>query len=153
GNDADFAFFLDVLVRHAVTPAVLDAHLQHERDVVREGGQDMFGVNDLYGFGGDDVGTLDNAAFVAVDADGLRLVGGVPYDQALDVQDDVRHIFHHAGDGADFVLDALDLDAGDGATFQAGQQDAPQAVAHGDAEAAFKRLGRELTVGVRQRRP
>ena len=52
----------------------------------------------------------------------------------------------------DLVLHALDLDAGDGAAFQAGQQDAAQAVADGHAEAALERLGDELAVGVGQRR-
>ena len=51
----------------------------------------------------------------------------------------------------DLVLHALDLDAGDGAAFQAGQQDAAQAVADGHAEAALERLGDELAVGVGQR--
>ena len=50
------------------------------------------------------------------------------------------------------MLHALDLDAGDGAAFQAGQQDAAQAVADGDAEAALERLGEELAVGVGQGR-
>ena len=44
------------------------------------------------------------------------------------------------------------LIAGDGAAFQAGQQDAAQAVADGHAEAALERLGDELAVGVGQRR-
>ena len=52
----------------------------------------------------------------------------------------------------DLVLHALDLDAGDGAAFEAGEQDAAQAVADGDAEAALERLGEELAVGVGQGR-
>ena len=51
----------------------------------------------------------------------------------------------------DLVLHALDLDPGDGAAFEAGEQDAAQAVADGHAEAALERLGDELAVGVGQR--
>jgi hypothetical protein len=48
------------------------------------------------------------------------------------------------------VLDALDLDLGDGAALQAGQEDAPQAVADGVAEATLERLDVELAVRVGQ---
>src|SRR5262249_39702153 len=53
----------------------------------------------------------------------------------------------------DLVLHALDLDAGDRAALQAGEQDPPQAVADGHAEAALERLGVELAVRVRQGAP
>src|SRR5262249_39063236 len=56
-----------------------------------------------------------------------------------------------AGDGRDLVLDALDLDPRDGAALQAGEEDAPEAVADGHAEAALERLGVELPVGVGER--
>ena len=95
---------------------------------------------------------LTTPLFVAFDADGLGLLAGVLDHQALDVEDDVGHVLDDAGDGADLVLHALDLDARDGAAFQAGQQDAAQAVADGHAEAALERLGDELAVGVGQRR-
>ena len=94
---------------------------------------------------------LDHAAFMPVDADGARLLAGVLDHEALDVEDDVGDVFHNAGDGADFVLHALDLDARDGTALQAGEQNAPQAIADGDAEAALERLGAELAVGVSQR--
>jgi hypothetical protein len=48
------------------------------------------------------------------------------------------------------VLDALDLDLGDGAALQARQEDAPEAVTDRVAEAAFERLDMELAVGVGQ---
>ena len=81
----------------------------------------------------------------------LGQLAGVLDHQALDVEDDVGHVLDDAGDRADFVLHALDLDAGDGAAFEAGEQDAAQAVADGHAEAALERLGVELAVGVGQR--
>ena len=92
----------------------------------------------------------DDAMLVAVDADRLRLVAGVLDDEAFDVEDDVGHVFDDAGDRADLVLHALDFDAGDGTAFEAGQQDAADAVAHGDAEAVLEGFGVELAVGVGQ---
>ena len=49
------------------------------------------------------------------------------------------------------MLDAQDLDLGDGAALQAREQDPPQAVADGMAEAALERLDVELAEGVGQR--
>src|SRR5262249_15493288 len=99
---------------------------------------------------GGDVGRLDDAALVLVDANDLRLVARVFDDETLDVEDDVGDILDNAGDGGDLVLNALDLDARDGAALEAGKEDTPQAVADGDAEAALERLGVELAVGVGQ---
>ena len=48
------------------------------------------------------------------------------------------------------MLDPLDLDLGDGAALQARQEDPPQAVADGVAEAAFERFDVELAVRVGQ---
>ena len=111
----------------------------------------MFRVDDLHRLIGDDVGGSDDAPLVAVDAESSRLFAGVLHHETLDVEDDVGDVLDNAGDGADLVLHALNLDAGDGAAFQAAEQDAAQAVANGDAEAAFERLGAESTVGVGQR--
>src|SRR5262249_27680338 len=147
-NDADLALLAGVLVGGAIAAAVLDRHLDHERHVVGQGGDDVLGVDDLHRLVGDDVGCLDDAALVPIDANGARRVEGVFDHQAFDVQDDVGNVLDDTGDGADFVLHALDLDAGDGTAFEGGQQDAANAVAHGDAKAALERLDSELAVGV-----
>src|SRR5207253_9710515 len=68
-----------------------------------------------------------------------------------DVQDDVGDVFHHAGDGADLMANALNLHACDGAAFKAGRQNAAQAVADRHAEAALVRLRDKLTVRVGER--
>ena len=49
----------------------------------------------------------------------LGLVGVELHDQALDVQDDVGDIFHHAGQAGELVLRALEVDVGDGRAFEA----------------------------------
>jgi hypothetical protein len=82
-------------------------------------------------------------------ADQLHLLGiiGIElHDQALDVEDDVGDVFHHAGQAGELVLRAFEADVGDGRAFQAAEQNSPQAVADGGAEAAFKRLGGEFSV-------
>ena len=47
-------------------------------------------------------------------------LAGVLDHQAFDVEDDVGHVLDHARYRGDLVLHALDIDAGNGATFQAG---------------------------------
>src|SRR5262249_9334870 len=134
-NDADLALPAGILVGGAVAAAILHGHLDYERHVIGEGGDDVVGIDDVDGIVGGDVGVLARALVVAVDGDDLGLLAGIADDQALDVQDDVRHVFDHAGDGGDLVLDALNLDAGDGAALQAGEQDAAQTITDRDAEA------------------
>src|SRR5712664_3252794 len=111
----------------------------------------MLRIENLHGLVGDDVRGADHAALVTVDADGLGVFARILHHQALDVQDDVGDILHDAGNGGNLMLHALNLDARDGAAFETRQQNSPQAVADGDTEAAFKRLGGKLAVGVGQR--
>ena len=86
-----------------------------------------------------------------LDAQRLRL-GGVHAEQDfLEVQDDVGDVLGHVGDGGELVIDALDLDRGDGRALQRREQHPPQRVAERDAEAALERLGDELAVLVGER--
>ena len=98
---------------------------------------------------GPHVGAGDRAAAVLLDADDARLLAVVLHHQRLDVEHDVGDVLDHAGQGGEFVLGAVQLDLRDRAAFQAGQEDAPQAVADGHAEAALEGLGDELAVGGR----
>ena len=151
-DHADLALLADVLFRHPVASAVLHAHLDHERNIIGQSGDDVVGSNDFHIGIGDDVLGQDDAFLVSFDSDGSRLVAGVLHDQALDVQDDVGYVFDHTRNGADLVLDGLDLHSGDRAALQAGEQNTPQTVANRHAKAALERLRRELAVGVGQRR-
>src|SRR5262249_47406379 len=117
-DDADLALLAGVLVGGAVAAAVLHGHLDDEWHVVGQRCDDVLGVDDLDGLVGDDVGPLDDAFLVPVDADRLGLFTLVLDHQALDVEDDVGHVLDDAGDGGDLVLDALDLDARDGTALQ-----------------------------------
>jgi hypothetical protein len=46
------------------------------------------------------------------------------------------------------VVRAFELDVGDGGSFQAGEEDTPEAVTDGGAEAALEGLGHEFPIGV-----
>src|SRR5262249_10978668 len=131
---ADLALLARCLVRRSITAAVLDGHLHHERHVGVQRSQHVLGVDDLHVGLGDHVLALHDAALVAINPNRPRLVGAVLHYQALDVEDDVGDVLDDAGDRRDLVEHALDLDAGDGGAFEAGQQDAAEAITDGHAE-------------------
>ena len=89
----------------------------------------------------------DRAGRVLLDAQHAGRIAVVLHDQRLDVEHDVGDVLEHALDRGEFVLGVVDLDLRDGAAFQAGKQNAAQAVADRRAEAALERLGDELAVG------
>ena len=93
----------------------------------------------------------DRAGRVLLDAQHAGRIAVVLHDQRFDVEHDVGDVFEHALDRREFVLGVVDLDLRDRAAFQAGKQDAAQAVADRRAEAALERLGDELAVGRGQR--
>src|SRR5262249_488689 len=113
-----------------------------------QSGDDMLWIDDLYCFIGNNVGRRDHAPFVPVDPNRPGGFALVLDHEAFDVEDDISHILDHAGDGADFVLHSLDLEALHGAAFKAGQENSAKAIANGDAKASLKRLGRKFAVGV-----
>ncbi len=61
----------------------------------------------------------------------------------LDVEDDVGHVFAHAGQRREFMQDVLDLDRGDRRALKRGQKNPTQRVAERQAETALQRLGNE----------
>ncbi len=61
----------------------------------------------------------------------------------LHVEDDVGHVLAHAGQRAELVQHAVDLDRGDGRALQRAQEHAAQRVAESHSEAALERLGDE----------
>src|SRR5262249_45627481 len=129
GDDADLAFLAGILVGGAVAAAVFDRHLHHEGHVIGQRGDDVLGVDDFDMLVGGNIRALDSTCPVAFDADRLGLLTGVLHHQALDVQDDVRDVLDDAGNGANFVLNPLDLNARDGAPLEAGEQNAAQTIA------------------------
>src|SRR5690606_24478179 len=71
-----------------------------------------------------------------------------PDHEVLDVQDDVGDILHDARERRELVLRALDLDADDRGPLDGREEDAPEAVANGGAEAALERLDKEAAEAV-----
>ena len=69
-------------------------------------------------------------------------------DKVLDVQDDLRHIFLHAGDSGKLMLDAGDLDGGHGRAGQGAEQHPPQGVAKGGAVAPLQRFHDEFPIAL-----
>ena len=103
-----------------------------------------------------DVGRRD----VALALDSMRAVSRhvvVQLDaHLLQVEDDVGDVLAHTRQRRELVQDALDAHRGDRRALQRRQQDPPQRVADGGAEAALERLADELAVGRRRgssRRP
>ncbi len=68
--------------------------------------------------------------------------------ERLQIQADVGDVFHHAGNRRELVLHALNLRPRDGGTFQARQQNPPQAVRQRMAEASLERLRHKHPVRV-----
>jgi hypothetical protein len=64
-------------------------------------------------------------------------------DEALQVEDDVRHVLAHAGERRELVRDALDLDGGDRRPLERREEHAAQRIAERVAEPAVERLDRE----------
>src|SRR6202011_2188405 len=75
-----------------------------------------------------------------VQVNGLRQVGVQLDGHLLEVEDDVRGVFHHTGDRGEFVQHSFDFYGGDGRAFDGAQQRTPQTVTYRGAPAALKRL-------------
>ena len=111
----------------------------------------MVGIDDLDRLVVQDVGGRDDPPAIAIDPDRPRRFGVVLDHQQLDVQDQVGDVVDHAGNRGKLVLDAQDLDLGDRAPLEAGEENPPQAVADGVAEPAFERFDVKLAERVGQR--
>jgi hypothetical protein len=65
----------------------------------------------------------------------------------LEVQDDLNHVFEHAGERGEFMFRTANLHGGDGGAFQGGEEDAAEGVANGVAVTFIEGFGDELGVG------
>ena len=94
-----------------------------------------------------DIARLHLAGTDRFNVDGLDAVGIVQLgDQALDIEDDLRHVLLDAGDGGELVLNACDLDAGSGSAGQRREHNAAKRIAQRDAVAALERLHDKFAV-------
>ena len=67
-------------------------------------------------------------------------------EQALHIQDDLRHVFLDTWDGGELMLHAGDLDGGRGRAGQRGKHNAAKRIAQSGAVAALQRLHDILAV-------
>jgi hypothetical protein len=72
-------------------------------------------------------------------------------DQTFDVQDQIRHVLDHSGDGTVFVLNPLELDLGYGTALETGQQDATKTVRNRMPESPFEGFDMEFAEIVGER--
>ena len=77
-----------------------------------ERGDMLFGIEDLHLGVSLDVAGGDFALACGLDIDGLCSLAVKAGNYALDVEDDLRHVFLHAGDGGELMLHTGDLYAG-----------------------------------------
>src|SRR5271165_490535 len=148
---ADGQVFVVVAVGGHITAAVFDAHFDLQLAAFANRGDVYALVQDrevlvLFDLrGGHRTGLLD------VDVDGLRQVGIELDGHLLQVEDNVRGVFDHAGDRGEFVQHALDFYGGDGCALDGAEKRTTQGIAHGRSPAALKRLRGEAPVFFGQR--
>src|SRR3954463_5456086 len=144
GDDADRLVGRLVVLRRAVAAAAADREVELELGLLLERGDVRVRVEDLDARGqvdvarGDVAGTGDDER--RLDLRGVRVHAA---HDALEVEDDVRHVLGDALDRRELVRHPLDADRGHGGTGQRRQQHAAQRVAERVAEAAVERLDRE----------
>ncbi len=78
----------------------------------------MIGIDHLVGGVVSDVGGGHDALLVHAQGEQARFLAVVLELDLFQVQHDFRHVFHHAGQGGEFMLCAGDADGGDGGAFK-----------------------------------
>jgi hypothetical protein len=96
--------------------------------------QNLYFVIDL------DISGGDFALTGGIDIHGLNCVTVQLADQSLDIQDDLRNILFHTGNGGELMLDTGNLDRGCGSAGQRGQENSPQRITKRGTVAPFQRL-------------
>ena len=142
-DDADLLDILAMLCGRDIPPAIFHNHFDDELNVFGKGRQYQVLVDDLYRLVAFDVGCRNGPSRILLDAKHLRTFAVVLDDQRLYVEHDVGNVFHHAGDRCEFVLCVVNLDLGNRTAFQAGKQNATQAVADGCTETTLKTARRQ----------
>ena len=146
GNETDAEVFVEILVGGDVAAAALEAHFHIELAAFADGGDVNVFVQHLDIRVGLDHAGGDHAGLVGAQVDGFGRVAAELEGNLLQVQDDVGRVLDHAGDRLELVQHAFDLHRRDCGSLDRRQQHAPQGVADGGAEAAFKRLRPEDAV-------
>ncbi len=148
-NFADHAFrhALFIALVRDVTPSLIQGQLHIELCPVAQGGDVQLRIKDLHLAVSLDRRCSDLTGALRGDLNGFCLVAVQLRHKALDVENDLGHVFLYAWDGGKFVQHAVDLYRFDSHARQAGKQNPAKAVSQGSAEASFQRLHHELAIG------
>ena len=147
GDQADDGLGRLVAVAGHITSAVIEGQLHLELGIVHQGGDVLLGIEDLNVRVALDIAGSDLTGGGNIDGHGLLAFAVQLGDDALNIQDDLGHIFLHTGNGGKLMLDAIDLDGGGSGAGQRGKQNAAQRITEGSAVAALQGLNHELAVG------
>ena len=95
-----------------------------------------------------DVGGRNFTLAGSVNVYGLRTVAVDLDDDALQIQDNFRHVFLDAGNGRELMENSINFNGCNGITRERGQKDAAHAVSQRGAEASFQRLKGNLAISL-----
>src|SRR5262245_32901168 len=145
-NVAEGQVLVEVLVGADVATTGFEPHLDVQAAAFADGSHVNVAIEHFDVGVGLDLSAANIPWSIDAQTDGL---GSLPHDLEGDlfqVQDDVGGVFHDAGNGTEFVLDAFDANGGDGRAFNRAEQYAAEAIADCGSETALERLGSEHAV-------
>ncbi len=131
-----------------IAPALAQGQFHVQGGVGAQGGDEQIRVEDLHLAVRLDVPGGDFALAAGLDIHPLGAVAVQLGDDLFDVEDDLRYVFLHAGDGAELVLHTGDLDGSHGGAGQGAEQDTAQGVAQGRTIPPLQRLDNIFTIRI-----
>ena len=136
-----------VLVGGDIAAAVAqgDLHAQSGAHIQRCNVQ--LGIQDLHLAVSLDIASRDLAGSGRLDKHGLDGVAVQLRQQIFHVQNDLRHVLLHTGDGGELMLHTGNFDAGGCSSGEAGEQDAPQRIAQGRSVSALQGFDHIFSIG------
>ncbi len=148
GNHANRLVFFFIIFAGAKSTPHLDLEFGLELHLLVERANMLVGVDDLDDLVALDIGRGDGAFLVGRKQKGVR-VATVGLEQYLfQVENDLRDILDHAGNGSELVSRAIDLHRGDGRSLEGTEQHATHGIADGMAVTGFQGLGNESGIGI-----
>ena len=135
-----------VLLGRGIAAAVIESQLHVELSVLHQRDDVEFGVQYFDLAITADIAGSDFTGAHRLNGHGLFASAMQLGDDALNIQDDLRDILFHTGNGGKLVLHAINLDRSGGSAGQRGQQNAAQGVTEGSAITDFQRLYNKLAV-------
>ena len=117
GDIAQRQVFIEILVGADVSAAGLEAHLDGELAAFADGGQMHVAVEHFHIGVGFDLAAAYVARLIHREAHGFHALAHDFEGDLFEVEDDIGGVFHHSGNGTEFVLDTFDAHGGDGRAF------------------------------------